>query len=611
MGGLPAKPCYILSCAPTISTGPVQMTRAKLIEHFQRFIHNQQLILLVLAIVTGSAAALGAIAFRDLVVLVQTGTFGGSLENMSSVIGDLPQWQIVAVPTVGGLLIGLFIHYFMPGRRPRGVADVMEAAALRSGAISLREGIGGAAVNIASIGVGASVGREGPVVHLGAALASIVAKRLRLSRSQAVTLLGCGVASAVAASFNAPIAGVFFALEVVIGHYALSAFAPIVIAGVCGTIITRLYFGDFPAFIIPGHSIGSFWEFPAFALLGVVCALTAIVFLRSAEFSANVFGKIPVPGWIKPGIGGLCIGVIALAFPQILGVGYEATDIALKGQYELAILIALAAAKVAATAICTGAGFGGGVFSPSLFMGAMVGGAFGLIATQIFPELSSGHAAYTLVGIGAVSGAVIGAPISTILIVFELTADYALTIAVMVAVVIASVITQQVRGNSYFTWQLERRGINIKRGRETTLMTTTHVESVMSHSFTAVPRDLGINGVREKLLTAPHSELFVTDEGDGLCGTITLADLADGAFDHSIDDVVNAGDVARAHPPYLLAGDDLNTALSKMESTGEEHLAVVENGESLKIVGFIHEIDVMLVYNRALLEARREERGEL
>ncbi len=587
------------------------MTRNNLIEPFHRFFHNQQLILLLLAIVTGAAAALGAVVFREAIVLMQTVTFGASMEKMSEVIGDLPAWHFLVVPTAGGLLIGLFVQYAMPGRRNRGVADVMEAAALRSGEISLKEGLAAAAVSAASIGVGASVGREGPVVHLGATLSTLVATRLRLSRSQTVTLLGCGVASGVAASFNAPIAGVFFALEVVIGHYALSAFAPIVIAGVVGTIISRLYFGNFPAFIITEHSIVSFWEFPAFALLGVVCAMAAVIFLRSIEFTANAFGKLPVPPWIRTGIGGLCVGVIALAFPQVLGVGYEATDVALKGQYELAILIALVAAKMAATAISIGAGFGGGVFSPSMFVGAMVGGSFGIIATQVFPDLSSGHSAYTMVGLGAVSGAVLGAPISTILIVFELTADYALTIAVMVAVVIASVITQQVRGHSFFTWQLDRRGINVRGGRESGLMSSTRVEDVMSHSFTSVPRELNINGVREKLLSAPYSELFVVDENGALCGTITLADLSDGAFDHSLDGIVNAGDVARVHPPSLQAGDNLNAALARMQDTGEEHLAVVENNETRKLVGFVHEIDVMLVYNRALLEARREERGEL
>ena len=576
-----------------------------------RIVYNRQAVLILLAIVAGSAAALGAVVFREVVVLAQTGAFGGSLETMSDFADGLPKWQLVAVPTLGGLAIGLIVHYVMPGRRNRGVADVMEAAALRSGRITLREGLSAAAVSAASIGVGASVGREGPVVHLGAMLSSFIATRLRLSRSQAVTLLGCGVAAAVAASFNAPIAGVFFALEVVVGHYALSAFAPIVIASVAGTMISRLYFGDYPAFIVPDQSIVSFWEFPAFALLGGVCALTAIILLRSIAFAAEAADRLRAPGWARPTAAGLCVGVIALAFPQVLGVGYEATDAALQGQYELAILIALIAAKIAATAVCLGCGFGGGVFSPSLFVGAMVGGAFGIVATQIFPDLSSGHSAYTLVGLGAVSGAVLGAPVSTILIVFELTANYALTIAVMVAVVIATVITQQVRGQSFFMWQLDRRGVTLKGARELSLMDSTRVADVMSRDFAVVDPSLDMNGIRERLLAAPHGELFVVNAEGALAGTITLADLAEGAFDHSIDDVVNAGDVARLHPPALQQEDSLQQALKTMRTAGEEHLAVVENHETMRLVGFVHEIDVMQVYNRALIDARREERGEV
>lgn len=586
------------------------MNGASLIDPLRRVIRNQQLILIVLAVVTGIGAAFGAVVFREAIVLLQTVTFGSPLEQMSNIIRTLPEWHIVMVPTVGGLIIGLFVHFFMPGRRGRGVADVIEAAALRSGSITLKEGLGGATLSVASISVGASVGREGPVVHLGATLSSLVATRLRLSRSQAVTLLGCGVASAVAASFNAPIAGVFFALEVVIGHYALSAFAPIVVAGVIGTIITRLYFGNFPAFIIPDLSLVSFWEFPAFALLGVVSALAAIIFLRSISIASDIADKISIPNYLKTAAAGLMVGVIALAYPEVLGVGYEATDNALNGKYDLTILIALIAAKTAATAIALGGGFGGGVFSPSMFIGAMVGGAFGLIATEIFPDLSSGHSAYTLVGLGAVSGAVLGAPISTILIVFELTADYTLTIAVMMAVVISTVITQQIKGHSFFTWQLERRGINVKGGREMGLMSSTRVSDVMSLQYTSIAQDLGINGVRANLLTAPHSELLVVDENGALTGTITLADLSDGAFDHSIDGIVNARDVARIHPPVLAGADSLEQALDMMQNTGEEHVAVVEDRESMKLIGFIHEVDVMLIYNRALLEARREERGE-
>ncbi len=400
-----------------------------------RFGRNDQVVLSILSVVIGAAAGGAAIAFRDAIGGIQWLVYGFSSEKVASLAAELPWWQLLLVPAAGGLVIGFFIRRALPGGRPQGVAQVIEASALHDARMSLTSGIRAALASAASIGVGASVGREGPVVHLGASLGSWAAKRLHLGRVLARTLLGCGVAAGVAASFNAPIAGSFFALEVVVGHYALSAFAPIVIASVTGTLISRARYGDFPAFILPENwTIVSFWEFPAFAILGLVSALAAILFMWSIMFTEDTAAKLPIPPWLRPALAGLLVGAIALVFPQVLGVGYEATDAALSDSYALWLLLALIVAKTAATAICLGGGFSGGVFSPSLFIGAMVGGAYGVIATQAFPELSSGHGAYTIIGMGAVAGAVLGAPISTTLIVFELTGDWQTGLAVMAAV---------------------------------------------------------------------------------------------------------------------------------------------------------------------------------
>ncbi len=537
-------------------------------------------------------------------------SFGIRSDTLYSHAATLPAWQIILAPTAGGLLIGLFVRYAMPGRRNRGVADVMESVALRSGRIGLREGLGAAAVSAASISAGASVGREGPVVHLGATLASVVAHRVGLTRAQAVTLLGCGVAAAVASSFNAPIAGVFFALEVVIGHYALNAFAPIVLASVSGAIVSRLHFGDFPAFIVPDHGIVSFLELPAFALLGIASAALTIIFLKSVALVRNSLERFGVPIWLRPAIAGCLVGLIAIEFPEVLGVGYGPTDAALKELTPLRLLILLVIFKTGATVISLGGGFGGGVFSPSLFIGAMLGGAFGIIATLAFPEYSTGHGAYALVGMGAVAGSVLGAPISTILIVFELTGDYAVTIAVMVAVVIASVITQQSRARSFFRWQLEVRGVDLDGVPEGRILGDIRAADVMSTEFAAVGESAGMREVREQLLKAPHAELFVVD-GDGVLeGTITLADLSESALDGSLDGLLNAADVARHHPPVAVASDGIDQALRLMQDSGEEHIGVVESRQSMRLVGFLHQVDVMLAYNRALMAARREERGQ-
>ena len=592
-----------------MSTG--RETSRKILAALRRLLHNEQLVLLVLAVFMGALASYGAIAFRYLILLIQGISFGTFSDTLYTHAASLPAWQVVLVPTAGGLLIGLFVHYFMPGRRPHAVADVIEAVALRSGRMGIRAGLGAAVVSAASIGVGASVGREGPVVHLGAALCSRIARWFGLSRSLTINLVGCGVAAAVAASFNAPIAGTFFALEVIIGHYAITAFAPIVLASVTGTIISRAEFGDFPAFILPGQTIASALEFPAFALLGVVSAVAAIIFMRSIGIARDLAMKTPLPRMLHPMVGGFLVGLLALAFPEVLGVGYGTTDAALRGNIELYLLLALIAAKTAAVAISLGSGFGGGVFSPSLFIGAVVGGAFGIIATSVFPELSSGHSAYTLVGMGAVAGAVLGAPISTILIIFEMTGDYAITVAVMVAVVIASIITQQMFGQSFFAWQLEQRGINLTRGRETGLLAETTVADVMKADYTAVTPETPIGVLREKLQTAPYGTLFVVRESGALAGTVTLSDLAEAAFDTSMDSLLKATDVARSRPPALEKAADLDAALKLMESAHEEHIAVIDDADSRRMVGLVHQVDVMLAYNRALLRMHREEHGVL
>jgi len=572
---------------------------------------SDQLVLAVLAVALGAGAAAGAMAFRALLASVQFLTFGEASEELTSHVAGLPWWWVLSAPAAGGLAVGLVLRFLMPGRRPLGVAHVMEACALRGGRIRARHGLGAAVVSALSLGVGASTGREGPVVHLGATLASVAARRLGLSAALTRTLLGCGVAAAVAASFNAPIAGVFFALEVVVGHYALSAFAPIVLASVTGTIVSRMVYGDFPAFSLPEtYQIASFWEFPAFALLGVVSAAVAGFFMFAVMAVEDTVERLSVPAVLRPALGGLGVGLIAIWFPHVLGVGYEGTDMALNERLALELLVVLIVAKTAATALSLGCGFGGGVFSPSLFLGAMTGGAFGLVATGVFPELSSGHGAYTLVGMGAVAGAVLGAPISTILIVFEMSGDYELTIAVMVATAVATVLVQETLGKSYFTWQLERAGINLKGGRETGILARLRVADVMKRDYSVVGPEAGLAEVRERLRRARYGELFVLDADNRLRGVLTVTDLAQADAPETGGPPPTAGRIARAEPLFLESTDEVRRALRLMDSAGESHLPVVDSRESRRVVGIVHEHDVMLAYQKAILQARAEERGE-
>ena len=568
---------------------------------WRKSLRNEQFILSLLAVVIGALAAYGAIAFRELIGLIQLGVFGSDSDYLLSVANDLPWWQLLLAPVAGGLLVGLFVHFVMPGRRNHGVADVIEAGSLRGGRMELGAGIGAALAAATSIGFGASVGREGPVIHLGATIAASIAKRLRLNRNAALTLLGCGVASGIAASFNAPIAGVFFALEVVIGHYALAAFAPVVIASVVGTIVARMQFGNFPAFVVPEFGIVSFLEFPAFAMLGLVSAAVAGVFMWSIMFTQDTMARLPIPPWSRPAAGGLAVGVIAVFLPQVLGVGYEATDLALQVELSLALLIVLGIAKVAATAISLGSGFAGGVFSPSLFIGAMVGGAFGSIAGTVFPELATSPGAYTIIGMGAVASSVLGAPISTILIVFEITGDYGITIAVMIASAVAAVVTRRIPGKSYFHWLLARRGVDVTRDRAAGLLQTMSVREVMNETVRRVPREMKIDEIRELLRVDPHGVFFVVDGDARLCGALTFDDLSEFAFADGADGIVNAEHIARRHGAAALADDSLERLLEVMDDEGAEHLPVVDDAATRRVIGVVHRTDVLIAHNRALI----------
>ncbi|MGY8957971.1 MAG: chloride channel protein [Alphaproteobacteria bacterium] len=579
----------------------------KILRQFGRLTRHEQIILMILASLLGVIGGGSAIAFREAIDLFQWNFLGFATGGD---ISTIPWVRVMASTVGGGLLVGLCIRFLVPGRRIHSVSEVIEAATFHGGVIRFRAGLASAVVSALSLGAGASAGREGPVVHLGATISAFVARKLNLGRSLGRTLIGCGVAAAVAASFNAPIAGVFFALEVVIGHYTLRAFSPIVVASVTGTIVSRAYFGDFPAFAKLEYHVVSILEFPAFAMLGLASAITAVIFLRSIAIAQYAIRHSAVPEWLRPACAGIAVGLIALVFPQVLGVGYEATDQALNQQLGFAILAGLLVAKVAATAICIGFGFGGGVFSPSLFIGAMLGGAYGLVATSMFPDLSSGPGAYTIVGMGAVAGAVLGAPISTILMVFELTGDYSITVAVMIATAIASSVTKHFYGHSFFTWQLAKRGLDPSHGGEHQLLRSICVRDVMKQDFQSVPLDAPLRDVRDALLRSSHGELFVVDSDNVLHGTIVLSDLSDSAFDTSRDAALHAEDVARLHPPVLEPHVILEKAIDRMNAVHEQHIAVVRNETSMEVVEFVHQLDVMDAYNNAIKQAHAAERGE-
>lgn len=524
--------------------------------NIRQFRRNQQATVWLLALALGILVGAGAILFRVMIGWIQLLWVGKNHERIASYAAELPWYMVLLAPALGGLVVGILVQRFTTGRRAEGVADVIEAQALGLNRLTLRKGLVSALISITSIGAGASVGREGPMVHLGATFSAVLGRYLDIPAAARRTLLGAGVAAAVSASFNAPIAGVVFAHEIILGHYALSAFVPIVLSAVVASVISRAYFGDFPAFVIPDYQITSYWEMPAFALLGVTCAVVAILFQFAVMGTDHVARRIHIPLWTRPVIGGLAVGLIGVFYPQVLGVGYEATDQALKQQLPLILMLSLIVLKTAATAISVASRFGGGFFSPALYLGSMAGGAFGIIAASAFPDLASSEGLYAILGMGAVAAAVLGAPFSTTLIVFELTGGFALSIALLVSVSVASGLTQAVHGHSIFQWQLETRGLFLRDG--------------------------------------PHKRLV---------RTIRVLDFLRQLEDDEDPPPLDPD----GRDDRLAPSDTLESALRLFDSTGLPRLPVVDPQDPTRVTAWALRVQALAVYNAALIETSVEE----
>ena len=458
----------------------------RLLRHSQRLMRPTSL--WVFAVVIGVASAYAIIGFRIAIDAVSLLTFGATETSIASGAASLSPWRAWIIPVIGGFAVSGLLYIsdrfgWLPEGRAQGVAEVIEARAIRDGRISLSTGLASAAVSAVSLGAGASAGREGPAVHLGAALASAIDSKFGFTAKDRRTLLGCGAAAAVAASFNAPIAGVLFSLEVVMGVYALSVFGPIAAASVAAVLVTRTYLGDFPAFAAPAYGEVTTVDAPLAAVLGVLCGFVAALFFlmtsRFTIFVRNFADRKKLPYIFLPPFGGIFLGTLGAFYPEILGVSYEAVTNALKGSYGLQALLIIAVLKILATAVTASCRFGGGVFSPGLVIGALVGAAFGAVVAEIEPLNAANPALYAMVGMGAGGGAIIGAPISTTLIVFELTGDYALTVSLMVAVALATLVMQGFTGKSFFQWQLSRRGYDLSDGPQGVILKTIRVLTVM------------------------------------------------------------------------------------------------------------------------------------
>ncbi len=520
-----------------------------------------------IALLVGVLAGTAALGFRLSISGLQAWIYGANDVMLASAARDLPWYVVLIVPIIGGLVVGLILTKFTPDGRAHTVADVIVGAALRDGRVDGRAGLASALASLITLSTGGSTGREGPVVHLGAVISSKVSKIVNADGITGRNLMGCAVAAAVSASFNAPIAGAIFAMEVVLRHFAVRAFAPITIAAVAGTVVSRLEFGNITEFTLPPHSPEFYAELPAFLLLGLVCGLVAVIMMRSILYAEDVGNRIQeatrLPGFLRPAVAGGILGLVAIWFPHIIGVGYETTSLALTGNLLFWNAVVFAMVKVFAVAVTFAGRMGGGVFSPSMMTGALTGLAFGWVATSLFPAIEGDETLYALAGTGAVAAAVLGAPISTTLIVFEMTGDWQAGLAVLVAVSISSALASRLVHRSFFLTQLERRNIHLAEGPQAYLLSLFAVGGLMR----------------------PIAE--ATKARRKRCDKLIAAD------------------------EFLYTDATLEAAMPMFDALGRKYLPVIRrpggDGAEPELVGTLHVVDALKTLNRALAETAREE----
>lgn len=558
-------------------------------------------VLLVLAFLVGAGAGAGAIAFRYLIegcTLLFTGHSDPSaLGHFSNpnfpVIGP---FIVLVVPVIGGLLYGPLVYRFAPEARGHGVPEVMLAVHSNEGRIRGRVPIVKSLASAICIGSGGSVGREGPIVQIGSALGSAFGQLSRQATENVRLLVACGAAGGIAATFNAPIAGVFFALELILRDFQTRNFGVVVISSVVATAVGRIAFGSEAFLELPGFHVVSAAEYPLYAVLGVLAAVVGIAFIRILYGAEDVADGIwRGPAWLRPAVGGLLLGAILLVLPEMYGVGYPVLEGAIDGKYAAALLVAFLVGKIVATSVTMAIGGSGGVFAPSLFMGAMLGSAFGMGAHGLLPDATANAGAYGLVGMAAVFAAAGRAPITAVIIVFELTNDYSIILPLMLAVVVATGLSRMLSADSIYSLKLRRRGIDIERPAQASRVAGIEIGQAMRQPPPGVAPDAGVAEVAARLAATGQVALPVLDDAGGLRGVLTARDLERGADDAR---GLDAADLAQAVPD-LHPDDELSLAVDWLSEGDREAVPVIDE-ESGALVGWIDHRDVVRAYSGRL-----------
>jgi CIC family chloride channel protein len=562
-------------------------------------------VLLALAFAVGLGTALGALGFRFLLESAKELFFGRTPLVLQSLVPVKHIW-VALIPVAGGLIAGPIIAFFAHEAKGHGVPEVMQAVALQGGIIRPRVALIKALASAVCIGSGGSAGREGPIVQIGSAIGSTVGQVFRMNGERVKILVGCGAAAGISAVFNAPIAGALFSVEVILGDFGIATFAPVILSSVIASVVMRSVVGNAPAFRVPSYTLVSPYEIPIYIVLGVVCGVAAVLFIRSLYLTEDVFDDWKAPMWLKPAVGGLGVGIVGIFFPQTFADGYDTIHTMLSGSVVIWLAVALILLKMLATNLTLGSGNSGGIFAPSLFMGAAAGLSVGHIANHFFPIVTASPGAYALVGMGAVVAGTTHAPITAILILFEMTGDYRIILPVMVAVVFSTLVARRLCPDSIYTLKLRRRGIVLKQGRDVNVLARTQVKEVMSEKFRAIPETARLSEILRTVSQSADDHFPVVDAGGNFVGTIGYQDLRQLLTGQVVSELIIARDLAHVDIPAVEPNESLESALAKFGPQGREALPVIDAAATNRLVGLLRREAVTAFYNRKLLERLNE-----
>ena len=576
------------------SRNPLNWLRLRIGEHTS---------MILLAALIGIAGGCGAVFFRWLIETFQDIAWGAGGTPLEKIARSTWYWRL-SVPAIGGLLVGLIVKFLAPEAKGHGVPEVMNAVARMGGVIRPIVAIAKSVASAICIATGGAVGREGPIVQIGAAMGSTLGQVLRLSTPRIRTCVGCGAAAGIAATFNAPIAAAFFASEVILGSFSVSGFGSVVISSVSATVVTRTLLGDIPAFEIPAYAIVHPAEMLTYAGLGLLTGVLGVAFVQVLHGFEEAFERLrAIPDFLKPVLGGLGIGALGLVLPEIMGVGYETITMALHGNLGLGFLILILFAKLAATSFTLGSGGSGGVFAPALYMGAALGGSVGALAARIMPFDMASPGAYAVVGMGAMVAASTHAPITAILIIFELTGDYGVIPGLMVSCILGTLVAQKLRRESIYTIKLMRRGIDLQAGQEVNVLRQIRVRDVMQSDVETVPPTADLESLYQRMVASPHYEFFVVDGEGALTGVVSVDDLRKALpMLENLKQIAIAEDVMTHPVIYLREDDTLDYAMRQFEKRTFGALPVLPAGEALTPIGSLHRQDVIQAYNKEIVK---------